>query len=218
MFFACVSTSTPKSGGGAEGDTVGGREGPSVTQHCTCAHVHPRRPPTLPPPPLPSFTAHTTHRPKSIFTPSLRTRSHAHITAYERSSLRISVSEGLIRNGQSRLEQWIKHLSRAILYNTVLAVRADIQRKWLKACANYHVSHPDAGFLSQWQVATCNILQSGFHRLNGKCQLSAAFDRASRLFARAPGVLCRLVWQRGQKWNNKPVWQRVNMAAVFPNI
>ena len=106
MFFACVSTSTPKSGGGAEGDTVGGREGPSVTQHCTCAHVHPRRPPTLPPPPpLPSFTAHTTHRPKSIFTPSLRTRSHAHITAYERSSLRISVSEGLIRNGQSRLEQ-----------------------------------------------------------------------------------------------------------------
>lgn len=180
------------------------------------------RAPTLPPPPhppsLPPFTAHTTHRTKSIFTLSWRTRSRAHITAYERSSLCISVSEGLIRNGQSRLEQWIKHLSRAILYNTVLTVRADIQRKWLKACANYHVSHPDAGFFSQWQVVACNILQSGFHRLNRKCLLSAAFDRVGRLFARAPGVLCRLVWQRCQKWNNKPVWQRVNIVAVFPNI
>lgn len=214
-WYVCVvSTSTPKSGGGTEGDTVGGREGLSVTQHRTCAHAAP--PPH--PPSLPPFTAHTTHRTKSIFTLSWRTRSRAHITAYERSSLCISVSEGLIRNGQSRLEQWIKHLSRAILYNTVLTVRADIQRKWLKACANYHVSHPDAGFFSQWQVVACNILQSGFHRLNRKCLLSAAFDRVGRLFARAPGVLCRLVWQRCQKWNNKPVWQRVNIVAVFPNI
>lgn len=92
-----------------------------VTHHHTCAYIIP----------LPHYSQH--HPPTLL-------RAFLH-HVYTQSSRYISVSEEFIHNGQSRLQQWIKHLSRAaILYYTILTVRADIQRKLLKACANYHIS------------------------------------------------------------------------------
>ena len=69
------------------------------------------------------------------------THTHSHGMAYKRRSLYSRVSKELTQNGQNRRQQRIKHLSKAAIpYNTALTVRADIQRKWLKACENDHVS------------------------------------------------------------------------------
>lgn len=163
----------------------GGREGLRVTHHHTCAHIVPPLPPSLQPTP-PTET-------KSVFTHC----THAHRWQRMKEVASTSVCQGSLSiMGKSRLEQWIKHLFRAAIPdNTVLTIRVDIQRKWLKACANYHVSVSTYWFLLSRSDRSQRAL---FYNLDFTCWIengyfSAGFDPVHQLFAHAWGVMSRLL-------------------------